>query len=489
MPDFDGLRCTVMGLGVHGGGLAAACYLAERGARVTVTDLRSEDQLASSLERLPPTVRTVLGTHEREDFRAADLVVKNPAVPRGVPMLREAQAVTTDIALFLADWRRRGDGPLVAITGTKGKSSTSSAVAHILQAWRPRTRLGGNITVSPLTFVDELESDDPVVLELSSFQLGDMAFCRAFNASRPATAARRGIPDEILTPTLPARVAVITNIFRDHQDYYESMEDYVADKREIYAHLPADGVALFGARDEWDESFARECRRRYGDARVAVVGPGDDRLVPERLLVPGAHNRQNVRFAARAARTIGMPEDLVRMAAASFPGVPHRLEVVVRTGRLAIVNDSAATIPEAARAAVAAFPGPVILIAGGSDKGLDPAPIVDAADAAIRRGGAVVLLAGTATDGIVSALQARQSTWHGPFPDLPAAMERALDLAASAQPATAQPATAQPATAQPATDDNPPVVLLSPGCASFGMFRNEFDRGDQFRELARSLIR
>ena len=170
-----GLRVTVMGLGVHGGGLASALFFARRGAEVTVTDLRGPDALAPSIERLAGLpVRYVLGRHDVADFESADLVIKNPAVPTGSPFLAAARdravPVETDVSVFLSLARC----PVIAVTGTKGKSTTASAIHHGLLRASPRARLGGNITVSPLEFLDDLAPTDPVVLELSSWQLGDL---------------------------------------------------------------------------------------------------------------------------------------------------------------------------------------------------------------------------------------------------------------------------------------------------------------------------
>ncbi|MFW5827491.1 MAG: UDP-N-acetylmuramoyl-L-alanine--D-glutamate ligase [Alkalispirochaeta sp.] len=472
-----GVRVTVMGLGVHGGGLSAVRYLVDRGAEVTVTDLRSEQQLEKSVAQIPRGVRTVLGTHQVEDFRDADVVVKNPAVPRSAPMLNQAPAVTTDIALFLAEWLAPSGGetppgPLVAITGTKGKSSTTAATAHLLKASYSGTKLGGNITVSPLSFLGELRTGDPVVLELSSFQLGDLAFCRWYNRVPQEGDTLSGrFWARALNPVVPATVAVITNIFRDHQDYYHSMERYVEDKREIYRHLAPGGVAIFGnAGDSWGTTFVRECRRRYGAEAVVSSHEIDDALLPDASSVAGEHSRGNLRIAAQAARAVGVPIEAIRDAAATFPGVPHRLEPVARLWYATVVNDSAATIPEAALAAVRAFPGRIFLIAGGSDKGLDTAPLITAAEEVISRGGGIFLLAGSATTAISDHLSRRSIPFAGPY----TALDRAFSAAADA--ARGQSDTEGGAEA--------PVILLSPGCASFGMFANEFDRGDQFRALA-----
>ncbi|MEX2442320.1 MAG: UDP-N-acetylmuramoyl-L-alanine--D-glutamate ligase [Alkalispirochaeta sp.] len=478
-PDLSGVRATVMGLGVHGGGLNAARYLVDRGAEVTVTDLRSEEHLSESIGQLPAGVRAVLGTHDISDFRDTDVVIKNPAVPRTAPMLRHAPAITTDIALFCAEWcaptgSHAPPGPLVAVTGTKGKSSTSAAAAHLLHASFPGTHLGGNITVSPLSFVEQLREGDPVVLELSSFQLGDIAFCRWYNPPSPPRESLTGpFWNRALHPVIPATVAIITNIFRDHQDYYASMEAYVEDKREVYRHLTSGGVAIIGnTTDAWGRSFVDECRRRYGDQAVIAAEDTDDALLPETLLVAGVHSRGNVQIAAAAAEAVGVPRRHIHAAAQSFIGVPHRLETVAAFPSATVVNDSAATIPEATLAAVRSFPGPVILIAGGSDKGLDPDPLITAAQEVVSGGGGVYLLAGSATTAITGHLSRRSIPYAGPFDSL----DRAFSAAAAA-------ARTMPESRRSGGE---PVILLSPGCASFGMFANEFDRGDQFRALAQS---
>ena len=499
-PDLSGVRATVMGLGVHGGGLNAVRYLVDRGAQVTVTDLRSQEQLAASIDLLPTGVRTVFGTHRIEDFRDTDVVIKNPAVPRTAPMLRQAPTVTTDIALFFSEWL--GDsasavppGPLV--TGTKGKSSTSAATAHLLRSSFPNTQLGGNITVSPLSFVEQLTPGDPVVLELSSFQLGDIAFCRWYNTPAERRSPHLAGPfwNRALHPIVPATVAIITTIFRDHQDYYASMEAYVEDKREIYRYLTAEGRAIFGTTtDLWGRTFVAECRRRYGDqAVIAADAQNEDaqrRLLPEALRVAGQHSRANLLIAALAAERVGLRRPEIHAAAATYTGVPHRLETVATLPTGTVIKDSAATIPEATLAAVRSFAGPVLLIAGGSDKGLDPDPLITAAAELISRGGALYLLAGSATTAITGPLTQRAIPFAGPFDSLESAFSAALaaaqDVAAAHQMAQPNPPSGPPSNPPAGPQGGGAVILLSPGCASFGMFANEFDRGDQFRALAQA---
>jgi UDP-N-acetylmuramoylalanine--D-glutamate ligase len=495
--DLSGLSVTVMGLGVHGGGLAAAQYAVRRGAVVTVTDLRDENALATSLDRLPVGCRVVLGRHEKSDFAGADLVIKNPAVPRTAPLLAEAPAVTSDIALFLAEWTALnagvsrsarptgsvGSAPLVGVTGTKGKSTCTSLAAHLLTGTFPGTRLGGNITISPLAFVDDLAPGDPVVLELSSFQLGDLAFFRRHNR-REGSRIPQGLPEAVFLPVLPALVGVITNILRDHQDYYRSMDGYVADKREIYRDVPADGAVILPAEDQWTPSFLADLDRagftgrKYlvdadGDGDDGGNGGGDDGWasipLPETLPLPGRHNRLNIRMAMVAARHVGVPEETVLQRLATFPGVAHRMQTVLYRGGIRYVNDTAATIPEAAREAATAYAedagtGQVCLIAGGSDKGLDLAPLLEAFRVVGTTGGAVALLAGTATDRLMPYLDGEELPPIQTFESLRDAVDFLTEHAGTGGPKES-------------------VILLSPGCASFGMFRNEFDRGNQFIQL------
>lgn len=522
--DLTGLRVTVMGLGVHGGGLSVAQYLVARGAHVTVTDLRDAETLASSIAALPPSCRTVIGRHEIEDFTDADLVVKNPAVPRHASYLQSAPAVTTDIALFLAEWSHMREAalandpddthdadrsmaftpiwrsypdllPLVAITGTKGKSTCSSLAAHIMRHVVPETRLGGNITVSPLGFVEDLSYDTPVVLELSSFQLGDLAFCREFNTRREAIIPPQ-LPTAVTRPYLPASVAVITNIFEDHQDYYSSMDPYVSDKQEVYRSLGDGGAAIIPSDSPWTQRFVEDLDNRVSPAtRLGVNKRSEaDPAIPPTLLVPGAHMRRNAAIAVAAARHIGIGERDISRALAQYSGIKHRLQLVAKIGNITFVNDTAATIPEATKAAVDAFledeKRRVYLIAGGSDKGLDPHPIVSGCLRVQQTGGAVALLEGSGTDRIVSEISKTQNEVPR-FSSLADAFSYLLQEARTDQSCRTDwsAPTDRSASIEGRPDrieDSRPteaVILLSPGCASFGMFQNEFDRGNQFIAL------
>jgi UDP-N-acetylmuramoylalanine--D-glutamate ligase len=452
-----GMNVTIMGLGLHGGGLESARFFSDAGANVTVTDLRDGAVLAPSIEALGNrNIRYVLGRHEMDDFAGADIVIKNPAVRRTSPYLAASRVIETDISVFL----RYSKSPVIAVTGSKGKSTTASAIHHGFAHAGKKAFLGGNITVSPLSFLDSTEIDTPTVLELSSWQLADM---RGLGRLKPA-------------------VAVITAIMPDHMNYYSSMEEYVADKRLIYADQDGNDVTICDFDSSWGRSFGRETRGiplwysshplegaiegawlEEGDGGVTGIrrrsaGAGAEALfeeiLPSRLACRGEHMRKNLLAAGLALGVMGLDAAAISKAMACFPGVEHRLEFFAEKDGISWYNDSAATIPQAVDAALRSFDGPVILISGGTDKNIDFGPVKEA----YRRARGIVLLAGSGTDKLRPLLEAQGIGFSGPFGDLDSAIDAAAALA------------------EPGCS-----VLLSPGCASFGMFLHEFDRGRQFK--------
>jgi UDP-N-acetylmuramoylalanine--D-glutamate ligase len=458
-----------MGLGLHGGGLGAARFLARHGAELTVTDLRGEDVLRPSLDALNDfvagikgkPVKYVLGRHEVRDFVDADFVVKNPGVRPDSPFLKAARRVETDISLFLTHSTAR----LTAVTGSKGKSFTASAIQFALrEAKRGGVFLGGNITVSPLNFLHELTEADDVVLELSSWQLGDL-------------------PEGLLKP----RIAVITAIMPDHLDRYGTMDAYVADKRIIYQAQDG-GDATIACRDDLGSTFLSATRGRpygYGRGKPAAAGAfirekggacfatgpiggllpgGTARIVPADPYAPGVHQKMNLMAAGLALLDLGLGAPLIDDCMGRFPGIEHRMELFHEHGGVRFYNDTAATIPEAAAAAVRALGSPVV-VTGGTDKNLDFSPLAGAlADAR-----AVILLSGTGSDKLALLLEAKNIPYSGPWDSLDRAVEAAAFAVAKAAARGVS-------------------VVLSPGCASFGMFLNEFDRGRKWKAAVKDFF-
>jgi UDP-N-acetylmuramoylalanine--D-glutamate ligase len=480
MMNLRGKRALVMGLGVHGGGLGVARFLVDQGADVTVTDMRGPDLLKPSLDALAGLpIRYVLGEHREADFRSADLVIRNPGVPRESPYLQIARAAGAAIEMEMTLFFRLCPGPILGITGTKGKTTTTLLAGTMLREQYPDTVVAGNLRVSALEALPRITAGTPVVLELSSWQL-------------------EGLGEAHLSP----RYACVTNISPDHLDRYGSMEAYAEAKKQIFLHQGQDGVVVLN----WDDRLLYQEFAGIAPGEVIwfsySAGPvADDQrcsfyindqlfwgvrdpeqhqrqdefiTVLDNPALPGDHNRANVAAAAALAKAFGITHDAIRAAIRSFPGVPHRLELVRELDGVRYVNDTTATAPEAAIAALRSFDAPILLICGGADKNL---PFDSMAQAIVQRAKAVILLKGTATPKLEHELRMKNeelgkksiesfSTLHsqfsilGPFDNFEAAISTARSLASPSD-----------------------IVLLSPGCASFGMFQNEFHRGDEFRRI------
>lgn len=463
--DIKGKNVTIMGLGLNGGGEAAVRFFLNKGANVLVTDMKTQEQLQSTIDRInsDKTIDTSkltyrLGEHRIEDFESADCVIKNPGVKyEGNKYLAAAKAIETDLSIFL----RFTDCPIIAVTGSKGKSSTVSAIYYGLTQAGYKAFLGGNITVSPLTFFDQVNSDTPVVIEFSSWQLSDL----------------RG--RKVLKP----HIAIITKIVPDHQNWYGNMEDYVADKRLIYADQDKGDYSLFDAgQDEpgtgpkcggtWGDLFAKESKAtvlRY-DAEKPQIDLG-------KLLVPGKHMRTNAQNAALVMKLMNVPEDKIIKILQSWPGIDHRLQYFHSWKNNAgttfkFYNDTCATVPEAAAAATQAFEKSVTLITGGTDKGLEldklTEVLINKDNNAIPVKN-IYMLSGTATDKITPELDKNNVSYNGPYSNL-------KDLLSALKNELAN---------EKGTDE---VIVFSPGATSFGMFNNEFDRGYKFMDGVKEIF-
>lgn len=468
-----GVRVLVMGLGVHGGGLGVARWLLRQGAVVTVTDLASPETLTGPLETLRQaeaecgaSIRYVLGEHRADDFIGNEIVVANPAVRPNSPwltMAREAGArVETEMTLFF----RRCPGPILGVTGTKGKTTTALLLGAMLRQEYPDTIIAGNLRVSALEALDRITAQTPVVLELSSFQLV-------------------GLGAACLSP----QYACITNISPDHLNYHGSMAEYVRAKQQIFVHQDEAGVVVLnheqrkvlGGEDGALERGPSPTPPKLLTFSIAPESDADCRVVQGRIelcgeelcavadvQLTGDHNLANVLAAATMARSFGVNPASIRAAVRSCTSVEHRLEFVRELDGVRYINDTTATNPTAAQAALASIEAPIVLLAGGADKDLD----FDAFAQAIRkRVKTLVLLTGSATPRLQRALYMaaepgpmlgiqRAMPLLGPYDDFAVAIRAARSYAEPGD-----------------------VVLLSPGCASFGMFANEFHRGEEFRRI------
>ncbi|QDT64486.1 UDP-N-acetylmuramoyl-L-alanine--D-glutamate ligase [Calycomorphotria hydatis] len=421
--DFSGMRVTVMGLGGFGGGVAVTRYLAERGARVTLTDLRQESELEESLAQLAgvPIHSLCLGRHRMVDFVDTHLVVASPAVSPRNTYLRTAffagVPITTEIELF---WQAN-PAKVIGITGTVGKSSTTAMIAEILRTAGRNVWLGGNIGNSLLPDVTRISSDDWVVLELSSFQL---------------TALRR--------LKASPHISVLTNYSPHHLDWHGSESHYRQAKQTLFEfQTPQDFAVIEQSSQFNDWPIPGQRAERWNS--------------PLSLQVTGEHQQRNAQLAATAARAAGIPDEEIITGLRNFTGLEHRLQTVATIAGRTFIDDAKSTLPSATSAALSSIKQPIRLILGGSDKGSDFTSIMN------QLGGKVsgVYLIGTIAERL--ATQHADSNVHQ-CGDLQTAVTQAWGESREGE-----------------------VILLSPGCPSHDQFRDYRGRGVQFRELVEKL--
>ncbi|MGP1587331.1 MAG: UDP-N-acetylmuramoyl-L-alanine--D-glutamate ligase [Treponemataceae bacterium] len=489
LDDIKNKKVTVMGLGLNGGGEACVRFLLKHGAFVTVTDMKTEEQLAPTIKKLSSDttlpqekIRYVLGRHEISDFEQADVIIKNPGVKySGNKYLAAAKNIETDLSIFLHFTK----APIIAVTGSKGKSSTVSAIHYGLCKAGFNAFLGGNITVSPLTFIEKTNENTPVVLELSSWQLSDL----------------RG--RKLLKP----KIALITKIVPDHQNWYGSMEAYVADKKLIYADQDHEDFSIFDGNDSWGKIFASESKgtvlfysekdsfynkkdflgcyidkKNYG--RIKTSNNSEPLLALESLAVPGKHMRENILNAALVMNLMKIPADKIKEILKTFPGIEHRLEFFHEWKNkngitFAFYNDSAATVPEATGAAIEAFEIKPIMICGGTDKNLEFTTLAKSAKKALK----LFLLAGSGTDKLTDILDSYKIKYEKPainLEELFFKLKYYLDSLLEEPQAFSDSQSKQSSIDKKDFSNKIPVVF-SPGATSFGMFNNEFDRGVQYK--------
>jgi UDP-N-acetylmuramoylalanine--D-glutamate ligase len=433
MQELRNKRVVVMGLGRFGGGIAVSRWLVGEGARVLVTDKDPAEKLVDSVRQLAGLpIEFRLGEHRGEDFQNCDVVVASPAVPLGNEYLAAARAggapVTTEIRLFVERCPARR---VLGVTGTKGKS-TSTAMLGAMLSRRFKTHVGGNIGRSLLEELPRIGADDLVVLELSSFMLEHLR-------------AMRWSP----------HVGLISMLAEDHIEWHGSVEGYLDAKRVLIGFQGKDDFAVLNETCERSMEFARR-------ARGQVKQFGLEGRKPFEIKVPGVHNQLNAQGAFAAAACVGVSWEEAQAALLAFRPLPHRLEVVHEENGVKYYNDSIATIPEAAIAALNAFPERrVIQIVGGYLKD-------DVDDLAAALAGRAKVVLGIGEKGPVIAEKVRGLVKNGTpsvfdCGDLETAVARAKGVAREGD-----------------------IVLLSTGCKSYDQFVNFEQRGEAFAKLARA---
>ncbi|MBN2593531.1 MAG: UDP-N-acetylmuramoyl-L-alanine--D-glutamate ligase [Sedimentisphaerales bacterium] len=463
--DFAGKTVLVMGLGRFGGGVDVTKFAHGAGAKVIVTDLASAEELSDSLSRLRDLagIEFHLGSHDPADFEQADVVIVNPAVPGDNKFLQIARRanrlVTSQISIFF----KLCPAKIIGITGANGKSTTTALTAHLLKKTSNETVwLSGNIGNQPLlTALDQINPDDLIVLELSSFQLEQLADIKK-------------APD----------VALLTNLTPNHLDRYGTFENYCAAKENIFKYQkPDDGrpaVSIFNAEDkiaaDWFEKYKNDTDPQ-GAGRICTKFSADD--VSDELrncfALPGRANLSNLAAAMAIAKYFGAEDDSIKHCLPVFKALPHRLELVETINGVSWYNDSKATTPEGAITALDAFDQPIIIIAGGYDKNIS----FDKLGEKIAQKAKAAILIGKTSPKIDKAIQnaqisLREAQRRSNLQPINTKIKLVDSLAEAVQLAN-----------QFAFSGN--IVLLSPACASYDMFENYEQRGLEFTRLVKDL--
>jgi len=426
-----------MGLGLLGRGVGDARYLASQGAELIVTDLKSREDLATSVEALSsfPNVTFVLGQHRLEDFRDRDFILKAAGVPLDSIYIAEARKAGVPIKMS-ASWFKELSGiPLIGITGTRGKSTVTHMLHDILSAAGGKILLGGNVRgISTLALLEQATPEHTALFELDSWQL-------------------QGFGEDHMSPEL----SVFTTFYPDHLSYYkDDIDVYLADKANIFLYQKPEDTVILG------EQMALTVIDKYESQIASKVIVAGEKILPEglELLVPGEHNRYDAALALAAARALSVDDTISVKALEAFLGIPGRLELVALKDGVSYYNDTNSTTPEATIVALHALAeeggARINLIMGGHDKGLEMKNLLELIGESTKH---ISLLKGSGTDRVKEFL-----------PDAPIfdSLEEAVaDARSHAEPGD--------------------TILLSPAFASFGMFKNEYDRGDQFTAIVKGL--
>lgn len=444
--DYSGQRVVIVGAGSTG--LSLCRHFQTRGAQVTLSDRRRAEQIPGLAELDGLAVERDFGGHTVALFTAADLIVVSPGVPLDVAAIAAASAAGVPVRGEIEIAAREFEAPLVAITGTNGKSTTTTVMGEIFAAWGKRTFVGGNLG-TPLIEATERRDWDWIVAEISSFQL------EAIERFRP-------------------RYGLLLNLTEDHLDRYPNMASYIAAKLRQFENMTDDDVAVLNAEDALVMSSTAAITARrvlFSSARLLDEGMGyadgelvwrwqgrEERFAAAQLQLKGTHNLENVMAAVIPPLLAGCPPNLAWQSACAFAGLPHRMRVVRVLDGVTWYNDSKGTNVGSVVKSLAGLQRPVTLIAGGKDKGGDYGPLAEL----VREKVTQLILIGQAAARIRAELGDLTETREA------ASLEEAVTMAWLATPAGG-------------------AVLLSPGCSSFDMFSGYVERGEVFTRAVLAL--
>jgi len=463
--DLRNKKITIMGLGLNQGGLGVTQFFAKAGAKLLVTDLKTKHELKSSLKGLKEfNIEYILGKHREEDFIHTDLIIQNPAIPDNSKFLQIARKhgipIKTDLDIFFDICPSQ---KIIAVAGTKGKSTVSHLIFKIFQKAKIKSVLAGNMGISVFNVLDKITPSTYLILEISSWQLEGMKDYR-----------------------FRTNTAVLTNILPDHLDRYDNFESYAKAEKLIFKYQKSsDNLIINFDNKETHKENQKIAPRIHWFSTQKKVYMGcylkQDQLIfcsgnhettfanISDLYLSGKHNLENILAACAVAFIHQIPIEIISQVIIGFSGIPYRLELVRENRGIKFYNDTCATTPDATLAALQSLPQkPILLIAGGKNKKLDYEKMASAIrkDKRIKK---IILLQHPEYD-VTSTLFSYLKNYYP---------KENIIFAKNMQSATR--------TAYLLAKEGD-LVLLSPAAASFGMFKNEFDRGDQFNETVLGLL-
>ena len=433
---YEGKKVLVVGLGLLGGGLGVVQFFSQLGAYVIVSDKKSEGQLLPSIEKLKKfkNIDYHLGGHYKDDFNNADIIFKGPSVPWDLTEIIAAQKKGVPIEMELSFVVKNFPGKVIGVTGTRGKSTTTYLIYHLLKKLKINVLLGGGLpNISTINYLKIAEKSDWLVVELSSWSLS------AFHKKK-----------------LSPKIAVFTSFYPDHLNYYKSLDEYFYDKAAIFLYQKKEDYLIAN-------KSLKDLVKRYPVSSQINYCTKED--FPYHLkYLPGDHNLENASFALKVIEVLRLNREKAVKIIRNFSGLPFRLQKIKEKNNVVFINDSTSTTPIATIKAIDSFSRKkIVLLLGGNSKNLPYDELIKR----LKEVEKIVLLEGSFTKEILPILKEKyQEKLIGPFDNLKPAVEKAYQIGLGLKDA---------------------VVLFSPGATSFSMFNNEFDRGESFNKIVYNL--
>lgn len=437
---FKKKKILIVGLGLLGGGEGLVKFFVELGAKVRVTDKKKADLLRPTLDRLRGLpVEYSLGRHKLSDFLWSDIIFKGPSVPWDLPEICKAKRQGKIIDMELSFFASHCQAKIIGITGTRGKSTTTNLIYHILKNTGINVYLGGRLpNISTLKLLKKIQPSDYVVLELSSWDLS-------------------GFHKKRISP----HIAVFTSFYPDHLNYYKNMNEYFYDKSAIYLYQhQSDFLVVNHSVKKYLESHFKEIKSK-------IFFYSDKDLPLKLKYLYGKHNYENGAAALQVAKILKIDLDRAKKLIVNFQGLSYRLEKIGKKDKILFINDSASTTPIAViRAIQSLIDRKIFLILGGNSKNLPFDDLVKW----LTKVEKIILITGSFTKEILPFLRKKYPNRITKiYSDLKTAVEVAFDYANQEK-------------------KGEKVILFSPGATSFAMFKNEFHRGEEFNKIVRKLI-